>query len=125
MVAFLRCLTLYANSAHLWVYASGLQGAGLEFFEAPAFTRYVSSYLTDDAYREMQGRLASAPEAGDMIRATGGFRKLRWADPKREKGQRGGLGVIYYYFRVSGKFGSSRSTARMKRRTLRPNKSRH
>jgi len=39
----------------------------MEFFEAPAFTRYVSSYLTDDEYREMQGRLASAPEAGDMI----------------------------------------------------------
>jgi hypothetical protein len=35
----------------------------MEFFEGPAFTRYVSSYLTDDEYREMQGRLASAPEA--------------------------------------------------------------
>lgn len=61
----------------------------MEFFEAPAFTRYVSSYLTDDEYREMQGRLASAPEAGDMIAGTGGFRKLRWADPKRGKGRRG------------------------------------
>jgi hypothetical protein len=71
----------------------------MEFFEAPAFTRYVSSYLTDDEYREMQGRLANAPEAGDMIPGTGGFRKLRWADPKRGKGQRGGLRVIYYYFR--------------------------
>jgi hypothetical protein len=71
----------------------------MEFFEAPAFTRYVSSYLTDDEYREMQGRLANAPETGDMIPGTGGFRKLRWADPKRGKGQRGGLRVIYYYFR--------------------------
>jgi hypothetical protein len=71
----------------------------MEFFEAPAFTRYVSSYLTDDEYREMHGRLANAPEAGDMIPGTGGFRKLRWADPKRGKGQRGGLRVIYYYFR--------------------------
>ena len=70
----------------------------MEFFEAPAFTRYVSSYLTDDEYHEMQSRLATAPEAGDMIPGTGGFRKLRWADPKRGKGQRGGLRVIYYYF---------------------------
>ena len=70
----------------------------MEFFEAPVFARYVSSYLTDDEYREMQGRLASAPEAGDLIPGTGGFRKLRWADPKRGKGQRGGLRVIYYYF---------------------------
>jgi hypothetical protein len=29
---------------------------------------------------------------------TGGFRKLRWTDPKRGKGRRGGLRVIYYYF---------------------------
>jgi len=70
----------------------------MEFFEAPAFTRYVSSYLTDDEYREMQARLATAPEAGDMIPGTGGFRKLRWAAPKRGKGRRGGLRVIYYHF---------------------------
>ena len=70
----------------------------MEFFEAPPFTRYVGSYLTDDQYREMQSRLASAPEAGDMIPGTGGFRKLRWTDPKRGKGRRGGLRVIYYYF---------------------------
>jgi hypothetical protein len=70
----------------------------MEFFEAPAFTRYVSGYLSDDEYRKMQVRLATAPEAGDMIPGTGGFRKLRWADPKRGKGRRGGLRVIYYYF---------------------------
>ena len=29
---------------------------------------------------------------------TGGFRKLRWADPRRGKGRRGGLRIIYYYF---------------------------
>jgi hypothetical protein len=29
---------------------------------------------------------------------TGGFRKLRWADPKRGKGRRGGLRIIYYFF---------------------------
>ena len=72
----------------------------MEFFEAPAFSRYLSSYLSDDDYRELQDRLATAPEAGDMIPGTGGFRKLRWADPKRGKGRRGGLRVIYYYFRA-------------------------
>jgi hypothetical protein len=70
----------------------------MEFFEAPGFTRYVSDYLTDDEYWELQSRLACLPESGDMIPGTGGFRKLRWADPKRGKGQRGGLRVIYYYF---------------------------
>ena len=43
-------------------------------------------------------RLAIAPELGDMILGTGRFRKLRWADPRRGKGRRGGLRVIYYFF---------------------------
>ena len=29
---------------------------------------------------------------------TGGFRKVRWQDPRRGKGKRGGLRVIYYHF---------------------------
>jgi hypothetical protein len=29
---------------------------------------------------------------------TGGFRKLRWADPRRGKGRKGGLRVIYLYY---------------------------
>jgi hypothetical protein len=70
----------------------------MEFLEAPAFTRYVSGYLTDDEYRELQNRLAAAPEHGDVIPGTGGFRKLRWTDPRRGKGRRAGLRVIYYYF---------------------------
>jgi hypothetical protein len=70
----------------------------MEFLEAPAFTRYASGYLTDDEYRELQNRLAVAPEHGDVIPGTGGFRKLRWTDPRRGKGRRGGLRVIYYYF---------------------------
>src|SRR5882724_12393972 len=70
----------------------------MEFLETPAFTRYVSGYLTDDEYRELQNRPAAAPEHGDVIPGTGGFRKLRWIDPRRGKGRRGGLRVIYYYF---------------------------
>jgi hypothetical protein len=70
----------------------------MEFLEAPAFTRYVSGYLADEEYRELQNRLAAAPEHGDVIPGTGGFRKFRWADQRRGKGRRGGLRVIYYYF---------------------------
>jgi hypothetical protein len=69
----------------------------MEFLEAPAFTRYVSGYLTEDEYRRLQNRLAAAPEHGDVIPGTGGFRKLRWTDTRRGKGRRGGLRVIYYY----------------------------
>ena len=70
----------------------------MEFIEAPAFTRYVADYLDDDSYGALQNLLAENPEAGDVMPGTGGFRKLRWADPRRGKGRRGGLRVIYYYF---------------------------
>jgi mRNA-degrading endonuclease RelE of RelBE toxin-antitoxin system len=70
----------------------------MEFIEAPAFTRHVSDYLDDDDYGALQNLLTENPEAGDVMPGTGGFRKLRWADPRRGKGRRGGLRVIYYYF---------------------------
>src|SRR5579863_3570401 len=70
----------------------------MEFIEASSFTRSVSNYFDDDEYRKLQTELASKPELGDVMPGTGGFRKLRWADPKRGKGRRGGLRVIYFYF---------------------------
>jgi hypothetical protein len=70
---------------------------GVEFLEAPTFTRLVGNYLGDDEYRALQLFLAGDPEAGDVMPSTGGFRKLRWADRRRGKGKRGGLRVIYYY----------------------------
>ncbi|MGO9640148.1 MAG: toxin [Candidatus Acidiferrales bacterium] len=70
----------------------------MEFIEAPAFTRYLPHYLADDEYRELQNQLAANPGLGDLMPGTGGFRKLRWKDPRRGKGRRGGLRIIYYYF---------------------------
>ena len=70
----------------------------LEFIEAPVFTQLLSRYLTDDEFRELQLHLARDPEAGDVIRGSGGFRKVRWGDRRRGLGKRGGLRVIYYYF---------------------------
>jgi hypothetical protein len=70
----------------------------MEFIEAPAFTRYISEYLDDDEYRQLQCQLANNPELGALMPGTGGLRKLRWADPRRGKGRRGGLRIIYYYF---------------------------
>jgi len=70
----------------------------MEFIEAPAFTRHIAEYLGDESYAALQNELAENPEAGDVMPGTGGFRKLRWADPRRGKGRRGGLRVIYYYF---------------------------
>jgi len=38
------------------------------------------------------------PEAGDLIKQTGGLRKLRWGQQSRGKGKRGGVRVIYYWY---------------------------
>ena len=70
----------------------------MEFIEAPTFTKLLSSYMDDGEYRGLQHALLLNPEAGDLIQGTGGFRKIRWADPRRGKGKRGGLRVIYFFF---------------------------
>lgn len=69
-----------------------------QFVEAPAFSRYREDYLDDEGFGELQRRLVSNPEEGDLVPGAGGIRKLRWKDPRRGKGKRGGLRVIYYCF---------------------------
>jgi len=79
------------------MYAAGVQFA-MEFIEAPAFTRNVKRYFDDEEYRGFQIHLAVNPAVGEVMPGTGGFRKMRWKDPRRGKGRRGGLRIIYYYF---------------------------
>lgn len=64
------------------------------FIETKLFTRLVQEYLTDDEYRELQAVLIAEPDSGDVVRGSGGVRKLRWRAPGR--GKSGGYRVIYY-----------------------------
>ena len=64
------------------------------FVETKLFTQLVLDYLSDDEYAAMQQFLVVNPEAGDVIPASGGVRKLRWGVAGR--GKRGGLRVIYF-----------------------------
>jgi hypothetical protein len=66
----------------------------LTFIETKLFTRLVDEYLSDDEYSALQWVLVADPEAGDLVRGTGGVRKLRWRTSGR--GKRGGPRVIYY-----------------------------
>lgn len=68
------------------------------FVELPAFARHRAAYLDDDGFRALQERLMVDPEAGDLIVGTGGLRKLRFQDARRQKGTRGGLRVVYYWW---------------------------
>ena len=62
--------------------------------ETKLFTRLVSEYLNDDEYAALQSMLASNDAVGDLIKGTGGVRKVRWGVAGR--GKRGGVRVIYY-----------------------------
>jgi hypothetical protein len=65
-----------------------------EFIETPLFTKEASRYLDDDNFQGLQAYLDKHPDAGDVVRGTGGVRKLRWGATGR--GKRGGLRVIYF-----------------------------
>lgn len=70
----------------------------LTFIELPPFERFRSESLTDEEYRAFQNELLENPEKGDLIQGLNGLRKIRLADSKRNKGKRGGIRAIYYYF---------------------------
>jgi hypothetical protein len=72
----------------------------LVFVEMPAFARRRADYLDDLAFARLQTALLANPEAGLLVPDTGGLRKLRWPDAVRGKGKRGGLRIVYYYFRA-------------------------
>jgi len=65
------------------------------FIEAPAFSRHVDRYLDDGEYSALQWALMLRPEAGALIRGSGGLRKLRWK--AKGRGKSGGYRVIYYW----------------------------
>lgn len=65
------------------------------FVETSIFTQGVKALLSDDEYGALQAHLAEYPDAGDVIKETGGLRKVRWKSGG--KGKSGGVRVIYYY----------------------------
>jgi mRNA-degrading endonuclease RelE of RelBE toxin-antitoxin system len=64
------------------------------FIETRLFTKLVSEHLSDAEYGALQAALVADPELGDLIRDSGGLRKVRWSGSGR--GKRGGVRVIYY-----------------------------
>jgi hypothetical protein len=62
--------------------------------ETSVFTRLIQELMSDEGYRALQEVLITRPESGDLIKGSGGLRKIRW---KLEgQGKRGGVRVIYY-----------------------------
>ncbi len=70
----------------------------LAFIETRLFMSVREEYFDGDAsFSALQQGLLSDPLAGSVMRGCGGLRKVRWPDPRRGKGKRGGLRVIYLY----------------------------
>jgi len=65
------------------------------FIETSLFTRLLPNYLSDDEYRSLQWHLLEHPEDGNIVRGSGGVRKIRWS--QEGKGKKGGVRVIYYW----------------------------
>jgi len=65
------------------------------FIETSIFTKEIAKLLPDERYRQLQSILMLRPQAGSLIRGSGGLRKIRWNLPG--SGKRGALRVIYYW----------------------------
>ena len=65
-----------------------------EFIESSVFSAYVADYLDDDDYAALQAYLSEQPDVGDLVRGSGGVRKVRWVRPGG--GKSGGVRVCYY-----------------------------
>jgi hypothetical protein len=62
--------------------------------ETPTFQRLWPDYWTEDERGEFASWLAHHPDAGDVVRGSGGVRKVRWT--RAGSGKSGGVRVIYF-----------------------------
>lgn len=63
--------------------------------ETKIFTRLIKELMNDDQYKKLQEALVNRPDMGDLIKDSGGLRKVRWN--LENKGKSGGVRVIYYW----------------------------
>ena len=46
--------------------------------ETSVFSRLIQELISDDEYRSLQEALMTRSESGDLIKGSGGLRKIRW-----------------------------------------------
>jgi len=67
----------------------------LTVVETPSFLRDAKKLLNDEEREAIVTFLSSTPAAGDLIKETGGMRKVRWA--REDTGKSGAYRIIYFY----------------------------
>ncbi|CAA6679229.1 MULTISPECIES: type II toxin-antitoxin system RelE/ParE family toxin [unclassified Lentimonas] len=70
------------------------------FYETTSFTEGVSKLRAQAQCLELKEELTRNPEKGNLLRGTGGFRKIRMR--LQGRGKSGGARVIYYYLSDDG-----------------------
>lgn len=70
------------------------------FIETPYFVDKFEKIGSDSDMQRLQCELLRDPLKGDLIKGTGGARKIRMSIAR--KGKRGGARVIYYYVNLHG-----------------------
>lgn len=72
----------------------------LTIVETPTFSRLWPRYWAEEERGEFAAWLADRPEAGDVVKKSGGVRKVRWT--RAGAGKSGGVRVIYFNRLTSG-----------------------
>ena len=67
----------------------------MEFIETSGFSKIRENYFDDSQFNMLQLYLMDRPDSGNIIKGSGGIRKLRWG--MQGQGKRGGVRVIYYW----------------------------
>ena len=67
----------------------------LTVVETPSFLRDAKKLLDDEEREALVHFLSSSPNAGVLLKGTGGIRKLRWA--REDTGKSGAFRVIYFF----------------------------
>ena len=66
----------------------------LTVIETPVFSRKAKDLFTDSEREDFAVFISQNPDAGSVVKGSGGVRKVRWG--RSGAGKRGGVRVIYY-----------------------------
>ena len=72
----------------------------LTVVETPHFQTLWTAYWTEEERAEFAAFIAANPSAGDVVRGSGGVRKVRWT--RAGTGKSGGVRVIYFVRTTAG-----------------------
>ena len=67
----------------------------ITIIESKEFTKFAATLFTEAEKDDLLEYLSNHPQAGVLIKQSGGVRKLRWGH--KGKGKSGGSRIIYYF----------------------------